>query len=43
MMFTTDQKWTVALLKLLDEDMNALDYAFSKILKWAHNAQAEAY
>ena len=33
---------TVALLKLLD-DMNAPDYAFSKILKWAHNAQAESY
>jgi hypothetical protein len=42
MIFTADQKWTVALLKLLD-DMNALDYAFSQILKWAHNAQAEAY
>jgi hypothetical protein len=41
-MFTTDQKWTVALLKLLD-DMNAPDYAFSKILKWAHSAQAEGY
>ena len=35
-MFTTDQKWTVALLKLLD-DMNAPDYAFTKILKWAHS------
>jgi hypothetical protein len=42
MMFTTDQKWTVALLKLLD-DINAPDYAFSKILKWAHSAQAEGY
>ena len=41
-MFTTDQKWTVALLKLLD-DMNAPDYAFSKLLKWAHSAQAEGY
>jgi hypothetical protein len=41
-MFTTDQKWTVALLKLLD-DMNVPDYAFSKILKWAHSAQAEGY
>ena len=41
-MFTTDQKWTVALLKLLD-DMNAPDYAFNKILKWAHSAQAEGY
>jgi hypothetical protein len=41
-MFTTDQKRTVALLKLLD-DMNAPDYAFSKILKCAHSAQAEGY
>jgi hypothetical protein len=41
-MFTTDQKWTVALLKLLD-DMNVPDNAFSKILKWAHTAQAKGY
>jgi hypothetical protein len=32
--FTSDQKWTIALLKLL-EDMNALDYAFTAVLKWA--------
>ena len=37
MMFTADQKWTVALLKLLD-DINPPDCAFSKILRWAHNA-----
>ena len=42
LMFTTDQKWTVALLKLLD-DMNVPDYVFSKILKWAHSAQAKGY
>ena len=42
LMFTTDQKWTVTLLKLLD-DINAPDYAFTKILKWAHSAQAEGY
>ena len=42
LMFTTDQKWTVVLLKLLD-DINAPDYAFTKILKWAHSAQAEGY
>jgi hypothetical protein len=37
---TTDQKWTVNLLKILD-DMNAPDYAFGEILAWgrgAHNA-----
>ena len=42
LMFSTDHKWTVALLKLL-VDMNAPDYAFIKILKWAHSAQAEGY
>jgi hypothetical protein len=39
-MFTTDQKWTIALLKLLD-DMNAPDYAFKDVLSWARDAQAD--
>ena len=30
-MFTTDQKWTIALLKILD-DINAPDYAFTDVL-----------
>jgi hypothetical protein len=41
-MYSTDQKWTIAFLKLLD-DMNAPDYAFAWILKWAPGAQAEGY
>ena len=41
-MYSTDQKWTIALLKLLD-DMNAPDYAFARILKWAQGAQADGY
>jgi len=41
-LYTTDQKWTVALLKLLD-DMNAPDYAFHDILKWARGANADNY
>ena len=41
-MFTTDQKWTIALLKLLD-DMNAPDYAFKDVLLWARDAQADGY
>jgi hypothetical protein len=40
--YTTDQKWTVALLelvydmnaRLLVNDMNAPDYLFCKILSW---------
>ena len=35
--YSTDQKWTVALLKLLD-DMNTPDYAFKAILTWARAA-----
>jgi hypothetical protein len=31
LMYTTDLKWTVGLLKILD-DMNAPDYAFEKAL-----------
>ena len=41
-MFTTDQKWTIALLKLLD-DMNAPDYAFKAIMKWARAAKDDNY
>ena len=41
-MYTTDQKWTVSLLKILDE-MNAPDYAFESILKWARSASADNY
>jgi hypothetical protein len=36
-MFSTDQKWTISLLKILD-DINAPDYAFESVLKWARNA-----
>ncbi len=32
LMYTTDQKWTVGLLKILD-DMNPPDYAFEAIIK----------
>ena len=41
-LFTSDQKWTIALLKLLD-DMNAPDYAFTAVLKWARGASKEGY
>ena len=40
--YTTDQKWTIALLKVLD-DMNALDYAFKSIMEWARDACADGY
>ena len=42
LMYTNDQKWTVALLKLLD-DMNAPDYAFEAIIKWAREANNDNY
>jgi hypothetical protein len=42
LMFTSDQKWTIALLKLLD-DMNAPDYAFEAIIKWARAAKDDHY
>ena len=42
LMYTNDQKWTVALLKLLD-DMNAPDYAFEAIIKWARGANNDNY
>ena len=41
-MHTIDQKWTAALLKVMD-DINAPDYAFGLILAWARGASAEAY
>ena len=40
--YSTDQKWTVALLKALD-NMNAPDYAFHAILTWAHAAIADGF
>ena len=39
---TDDQKRTVALLNLLD-DMNAPDYAFASVLRWARGANAACY
>jgi hypothetical protein len=41
-MSTTDQKWTVALLKVLD-DMDAPDYAFGDILSWGRSANVGNY
>ena len=41
-MHTIDQKWTAALLKVMD-DINAPDYAFGLILAWARGASAEEY
>ena len=41
-MFSTDQKWTIALLKLLD-NMNAPDYVFASVLPWARDASADGY
>ena len=42
LMYTTDQKWTVGLLKILD-DMNAPDYAFEAIIKWSRSAHEAKY
>ena len=42
LMYTTDQKWTVDLLKIID-DMNAPDYAFKAIIKWSHSAHDAKY
>jgi hypothetical protein len=36
------QKWTVALLKLLN-DINAPDYAFGQLLQWGCNAMSDGY
>ena len=41
-MYTTDQKWTVRLLKILDH-ANAPDYTFGEVLQWARGATAERY
>ena len=41
-MFTTDKKWTIALLKGLD-GMNAPNYAFKDVLSWARDAHADGY
>ena len=41
-MYTTQQKWTVALLKLLD-DINAPDYAFRLIIEWVCSAKDDGY
>ena len=40
--YTTDQKWTIELLKVLN-DMNAPDYAFKSIMEWARDAHADGY
>ncbi len=40
--YTVDQKWTAALLKVMD-DINAPDYVFGLILAWARGASAEEY
>ena len=37
-----NQKWTVALLKLLN-DINAPDYAFGQLLQWGCNAMSDGY
>jgi hypothetical protein len=42
LMFTSDQKWMMALLKLLD-DMNAPDYASEAIIKWGRAAKDDNY
>jgi hypothetical protein len=41
-MYTTKQKWTVALLKMLD-DINAPDYAFRLIIEWACLAKNDGF
>ena len=41
-MHTLDQKWTIDLLKVLD-NMNAPDYAFKDILVWARGANSANY
>ena len=40
--YTTDQKLTIALLKVLD-DMNAPDYAFKSMMEWVRDACADGY
>jgi hypothetical protein len=41
-MYTTNQKWNVSLLKILDH-ANAPDYTFGEVLEWAHSASADNY
>ena len=41
-MFSTDHKWTISLLKILD-NMNAPNHAFESIIKRACNAHADGY
>ncbi len=41
-MYITDQKWTVSLIKILD-DTNAPDYTFGEVLEWARSASANNY
>ena len=41
-MYTTDQKGTVSLLKILDH-ANAPDYTFREVLEWARSASADNY
>jgi hypothetical protein len=41
--YTTDQKWTIALLKVLDDMRNAPDYAFKSMVEWARDACADGY
>ncbi len=41
-MYTTEQNWTVALLKLMD-DINAPDNAFRLIIEWARLANNNGY
>ncbi len=38
-MCTTNQKWTISLLKILDH-ANTPDYTFGEVLKWACSASA---
>jgi hypothetical protein len=40
--YTTDQKWTVSLLKILDH-ANAPDYTFCEVLEWTCSASANNY
>ncbi|KAI2490509.1 hypothetical protein MHU86_24063 [Fragilaria crotonensis] len=41
-MYTTDQKRTVSLLKILDH-ANAPNYTFGEVLEWARSASADNY
>jgi hypothetical protein len=41
-MYTTDQKWTVSLLKILDH-ASAPDYTFGEVLEWELSASADNY